>query len=140
MPERNPFFLIKIINDKFEAKGNNECQKAGLTLSQFRILDYLNSNPDRTVTQREMELKFQVSHPTINGILGRMEEKRLITTNLVREGKQQKQVFITAKGNEALNIMFTSRNKDDKALFRLFTPEELNQFEEYLNRVVDYLA
>lgn len=140
MKESNPFYLIKHIHDKFEAKGNSECQKVGLTISQFRILVYLTCHQDRTVTQREMELAFKVSHPTITGILRRMESNGFISTKLVQSSKMQKEVFLSDKGREALSKLDISRNKDDKALLSLFNPQELDQLENYLNRILDYLS
>jgi len=128
---------MKHINDRFEARGNSECQKVGLTLSQFRILVFLLMNEGRTVTQREMETEFKVSHPTICGILKRMEEKEFLTTEIVKEGKQQKYVYITEKGRAALKSMEASRNEDDAALLSLFTEQELAQFEDYLLRVLN---
>lgn len=139
MQKRNPFILIKNINDKFEAKGNNECQKVGLTLSQFRILVYLKVHNEKTVTQREIELEFKVSHPTITGILRRMEEKGFVTTNIIKAGKMQKEVFMTEKGAEALKMMDASRDEDDAALLNLFSEQELNQLGDYLHRIFEYL-
>lgn len=140
MKRKDPFILIKNIHDKFEAHGNNECQKVDLTLSQFRILVYLVTHTEKVVTQREIELDFKVSHPTINGILGRMEEKGLITTSLVKQGKQQKQVFLTEKGKETLKKVDKSRMEDTKALRELFSETELEQFSEYLSRMLSYCS
>lgn len=133
------FFMIKNIHDKFESRGNSECQQVGLTLSQFRVLLYLDMNPDKQVTQRELELEFKVSHPTITGILKRMEEKEFISTKIIRDGKQQKLVFITDKGRDCLEFTNKSLKKDDEAMSRMFSPEELAQLDNYLNRILDYL-
>lgn len=138
MTEINPFFSMKKIHDKFEARGNNECQKVGLTLSQFRVLMYITDHPQKTITQRELELDFQVSHPTITGILKRMEEKGFITTKIVREGKQQKLVFITEKGINALERTRENHKRDDEKLHDLFTDEEINTLENYLQRILTF--
>jgi len=140
MQNRTPFYLIKNINDKFEARGNIDCQKAGLTLSQFKILIYIKEHPDKIITQKEMEKAFNVSHATINGILTRMEDKGLVSTTLVRDGIQQKQVFITEKGNEAFEKMEKPRVGDEIELEKLFTKEELAQFGDYLSRVFEYIS
>lgn len=139
MHEENPFFLLKNINDKFEARGNSDCQKAGLTLSQFRVLIHLTENQNRAVTQKEMELLFRVSHPTITGILKRMEEKELITTEITKKGKTQKLVFITEKGKEALAKIDNSREADNKKLQQYFSQEEINNLDDYLHRILNFL-
>ncbi len=140
MQHKNPFYLIKNINDKFEARGNTECQKAGLTLAQFKILIYIKEHPDKLITQKELEKVFKVSHATINGILTRLEEKGFVSTSLVRDGIQQKQVFMTEKGNDAYEKMEIPRTADDIALEKLFTKKELNQFRDYLLRVFEYVS
>lgn len=139
MAKTNPFYLMKNIHDKFEARGNNECQKVGLTLSQFRVLMYLIEHPNKDVTQRELELSFRVSHPTITGILKRMEEKDLISTKIIKDGKQQKLVYMTEHGKEVLSKTHESRDKDDEKLQELFTEEEINNLQDYLLRILSFL-
>lgn len=140
MAGKNPFLIIKNIHDRFEAKGNIDCQKSGLTLSQFRVLAYLYDHSDRQVTQRELELDFKVSHPTITGILKRMEEKEFITTEILKSGIKQKIVRLTDKGTLALNHIREHIAADDEKIISLFTPEELNNLEDYLTRIYDYLS
>jgi len=135
----SPFFLLKPIHDRFEARGNIAGQKAGITHSQFRVLLYLNAHSDKIVTQHEMEIAFNVSHPTISGILKRMEENGFVKTQYVQEAKKQKQVFLTEKGKNAIKIMDKSKDHDDSELSKLFTEEELGQLEDYLKRILDYL-
>jgi len=140
MTKTNPFFLLKQINDKFEARANNVCQTVDLTLSQFRALIYLTEHSDSQVTQRQLEKEFNVSHPTINGILSRMEEKELITSRIIQEnGRMQKIISITAKGTVTLNKIKTSRDNDDQKMLDLFTEEELVQLKNYMNRIIGFL-
>jgi len=140
MENQSPFFLLKPIHDKFEARGNIAGQKAGITHSQFRVLLYLNEHSDRIVTQREMESAFNVSHPTISGILKRMEESGFIKTQFVQEAKKQKQVFLTDKGKNAIKIMDESKDSDELGMSKLFNEEELKQLEDYLKRILEYLS
>lgn len=140
MNRKNPLILIKHLHDRFEAKGNIECQKSGITLSQFRVLKYLTDHSEKTVTQKELELDFKVSHPSITGIIKRMEEKKLVYTELVKEGIQQKIVHITEEGISALNQMEKNIATDDEAIFKLFKPEEMDQLEDYLSRILEYIS
>lgn len=135
----NPYILIKNLNDKIEARGNNVCQKAGLTLAHFRILAYLLLHSETIVTQRELELEFKVSHPTISGILKRMEKNELVTTKILLTEKR-KQVFVTQKGKEAMDKMKEFMNQDHALLDSVFSEEELEQFGEYLTRMLNLLS
>ena len=136
MDNKKIFFLIKNIHDKFDARGNTDCKSAGLTISQFRVLVYLEEHSDKIVTQKELETIFKVSHPTINGIINRLEAKNFIETKMIKEaGKQQKQIFFAQKGQDALKNMKTNRINDDKTIDSNFTDEEKEQFTEYLERL-----
>lgn len=139
MINNNPLFLLKPINDKFEARGNAACQKAGITHSQFQVLLFLREHSNIIVTQKMLEVEFNVSHPTINGILKRMEENGFIKTQFVQEAKKQKQVFLTDKGYEAIKIMDASKDFDESNLIKIFSETELNQLQEYLTRLIEYL-
>ncbi len=139
MNKANPLFLFKTINDKFEARGNAACQKAGITHSQFQVLLFLSEHKNMIVTQKMLETEFNVSHPTINGILKRMEENGFIKTQFVQEAKKQKQVFLTEKGRSAIKIMNDSKDLDESNLMKIFSETELNQLQDYLTRILDYL-
>jgi len=132
--------MIKNIHDKFEARGNADCKKAGLTFAQFKVLIYLDDHKDKIVTQKELEVDFKVSHPTINGIISRLENNSFIETKMIKEaGKQQKQIFLTEKGSATLLNMKENKLHDDIMLKKKFTPEEINQFFEYLKRLYNAL-
>jgi DNA-binding MarR family transcriptional regulator len=140
MENKKIFILLKNLNDKFEAKGNADCQKEGLTLSQFRVLLFLEDNPGRIVTQKELEVVFNVSHPTINGIVNRLEKKNFISTHMVKEsGKQQKQIFLSQKGRDTIANMENRRHHDEDIIRDNFTVEESEKFAEYLERLLKSL-
>ena len=141
MENNKIFILLKKINDRFEAKANADCQKEGLTLSQFRVLIYLDINSNKIVNQKEMEVFFNVSHPTITGVIKRLEKKALITTNMIMEkGKQQKQIFISPKGKKSLSNMRKNQVHDDEMLKKHFSSEEIEKFTEYMSRLYQALT
>lgn len=140
MEAKDVFLLIKNIHDKFDSRANADCQTAGLTIAQFRVLLYLEDHPDSDVTQKELETVFKVSHPTINGILSRLESKNCIFTKVViKAGKQQKHIFLTTQGNMALKNMKDNRIHDEKMFETSFTDQEKKELEELLKRLYQIL-
>ncbi|MCR4735052.1 MAG: MarR family transcriptional regulator [Treponema sp.] len=136
MENKEILFMIKNIHDRFEARGNADCKEAGLTFSQFRVLIYLQDHKNKIVTQKELEVDFKVSHPTINGIISRLENNNFIETKIIKEaGKQQKQIFLTQKSSSALINMNKNQIHDDKMLSEEFTPEEMTKLLDYLKRL-----
>ena len=132
--------LIKQLNEKFEAKGTAACSKVGLTISQFRFLVYLKIHPDSQVTQREMEKFFKVSHPAVNGVLKRLEEKGFISTELITNGRTQKIVHLEKKGNEAVEIMDKIRNIDDENLSKEITSQEWEELYRILSKILNTIS
>jgi len=136
---QDTLFLIKQINDKFEAKGNANCKKAELTLSQFRFLMYLIDHKDSIVTQREMEKIFKISHPAVNGILKRLEEKQFISTKLTKESKTQKIINLEKKGFEAVMLIKEDRNTTDIQLEQIFDENDWNELRRLLMKIIEVL-
>jgi len=128
--------LLKQINDFFDKRGNATARNFGLTLAQFRVLMFLEHHKDTKVTQRLLEKEFGVSHPTINGIIKRLELKKYINCKFIQESKLQKYIFLTEEGQKALNAMKQSRIDDESVLSTKFTKEEKENFKNYLERIL----
>ena len=70
---------IKTLSILIEKKMNAQLVANGINLTgtQISILAFLYDH-QKTVTQKEIELKFKISHPTVRGII-----RRLVALNLV---------------------------------------------------------
>ncbi|MBP5601939.1 MAG: MarR family transcriptional regulator [Treponema sp.] len=132
--------LIKQLNDKFEAKGTAACSKFGLTLSQFRFLGYLKMHQETQVTQREMEKFFKVSHPAVNGVLKRLEEKGFVSTELINEGKTQKIVHLEQKGLSAVENMDKEKDNTDILLTEKISEKEWADLHKLLSKVIQTIS
>lgn len=73
MPQKDIGYLIKIINDKLKVKADADLKHSNLTLAQSRVLAFLDSRGGQA-TQKEIEFYLEVSHPTVVGIISRMEQ------------------------------------------------------------------
>ena len=65
--------LLKMITDKIKMRADADLAQQGLTLTQSRVLGYLDRSGGQA-TQKEIEGFLQVSHPTVAGVIGRMEQ------------------------------------------------------------------
>ena len=77
--------LLKMITDKIKMRADADLAQQGLTLTQSRVLGYLDRSGGQA-TQKEIEGFLQVSHPTVAGIINRMEQN-----GFVRPGGQTQQ-------------------------------------------------
>ena len=70
-------FKIKIISKLLTQNMNNSITSLDLTSSQARVLGYLCYRTQRqeTVYPRDIERHFRFTHPTVSGLLQRLEAK-----------------------------------------------------------------
>jgi len=92
----NISFLIKLIGDTIETKANKRLKPHGITLSQERILAYLYERKSEKTSQKDMEEYFQVTHPTIIGILKRLESKGLISSEVDEIDKRVRNISLSS--------------------------------------------
>lgn len=117
-------YMIKILNDTMEKHANEDFREIGLTFSQIKALNFISNSPNHETTQKELEDFFNVSHPTINGILKRLEEKGKIVTNISVNRRLTKIVHITDEGLEDCKKSESSRLKHESKVSKYLTPEE----------------
>jgi MarR family multiple gene transcriptional regulator MgrA len=128
-------FIIKLINDSIVAQVNLFLKPYEVTLRQLRILGYLHDNKDKLVTQKELEEELQVSHPTVVGLLKRLEKKGLIQTFLNPNKKTMKIVTLIEYEAELFKNINKEKEKFENKLLTGFTDAEKVQLEEFLIRL-----
>lgn len=100
--------LVKVLNTSIENYMNRQMAEFDLTASQGILLGYLDRNQARQICQKDLEIEFNLSHPTMCSILKRMEAKELIVTEALPSDKRFKRVLITDKG-VALHLQIHTR-------------------------------
>lgn len=95
-------YLIKNINDKLKVKGDADLKNFNLTLAQSRVFAFLHNSGGRA-TQKEIEVFLEVSHPTVVGIVARMEQNGHVTSWIDEHDKRNKIVKLTQQA-EALGM------------------------------------
>lgn len=126
--------LIKKINDLFRLKADTMMKKMNLTFSQMRVLDFLVRN-NGTARQKELEEHLQVSHPTVVGLVQRLEANGYVTTYLDPCCQRNKIISITKKAEE--NRLFMEKERLDglATLFDDFSKEEETEFLRLLEKL-----
>lgn len=124
MEDRKLGYLIKNINDKLKTKADADLKEHNLTLSQCRVLEFLNSRGGQA-TQKEIEDFLEVSHPTVVGIVNRMEQNGHLTCWVDGKDRRNKIVQITPQSAAFAHSM-TQRIDDSEArMLQSLTQEEI---------------
>ena len=124
-------YLLKVINDKLKAKADADFKKHNITLTQSRVLGFLEMKKGKA-TQKEIEDFLEVSHPTVVGIVSRLEKTGLIRTYPDPEDKRNKIVEATDKVKDIGREMRKKVAEHEKKLLRGLTKEQKKQLNEML--------
>ena len=115
--------MLKQITDRIKASADASLKIKGLTLSQVRVLEYI-SEKGGTVTQKSIEEYLDVAHPTVVGIVSRMEKNGYLVTYPDSADKRNKIVELTGKAAEmAQEVRGDIAAQEEKLLIGL-TEEE----------------
>lgn len=106
-----------------------------LTASQGHIMGFL-AHQDQPPCSRDIEDAFRMSHPTVSGLLSRLEKKGFIEFRPDEEDRRIKRIFILPKGRECLALMHDTIRQIEAQMVRDFTPEEKAQFSDLLTRAI----
>ena len=116
-------YLIKRINDKLKVRADAELKQYHLTISQSRVLVYLRSRGGQA-TQKEIETFLDVAHPTIVGLVSRMEQNGYVTCWPCEDGRN-KYVKLTAAGRSSLTkICSENMQASEEMLLAPLSPED----------------
>lgn len=125
--EQKVGYYIKSINDKIKTQADYNLQSNGLTLSQSRVLSFLHRSGGQA-TQKGIEDDLQVSHPTVVGLVKRMEKHGFLITFFDSKNGRNKIAKLTPKavllGNNMASVIDTQEDQMLKGLSK----DERKQF------------
>lgn len=138
MLKKDVGFLIKSINDKLTVKADAELKQHHLTMSQCRVFLYLSSRGGQA-TQKEIETYLDVSHPTIVGLVSRMEQNGYVMCWPCEDGRN-KNVKLTPQAEAIDKDMQKNMQTSEQMLLAPLSPTEREQLKELLLVVAEHLA
>ncbi len=133
--------LFKKVDEKLSQHVNTTLSALGVTFSQLRVLNFVAESENNETTQKEIETFLEVSHPTTNGIIKRLEAKELLTTQLtVKNGRMSKTVAITKKGLELCKSDVADRKSMEANFKSWLNADEYETFKEILKKLYKRLS
>ena len=106
-----------------------------LTAAQGRIMAYL-AHSKTPPCPRDIESEFHLSHPTVSGLLSRLEQKGFIQQRPDPDDRRCKRIYTLDKGTQCHELMHQTIQRNEQRLVEGFTPEEQEQFAELLRRAI----
>ncbi|MGM9634807.1 MAG: MarR family winged helix-turn-helix transcriptional regulator [Candidatus Avispirillum sp.] len=131
MPQRDIGYLIKNINDKMKVKADEDLKRCSLTLSQSRVVAFLDSCGGQA-TQKEIEIYADVSHPTVVGIVSRMEQKGFVTCGFDGKDRRNKTVRLTDRAEAIAAEMKLNIEKNERKMLASLSEDDTERLREML--------
>lgn len=135
----NMGMYIIMIHNQFKEQLNRSVEQIDLTTSQIHILFYLNHNENREVIQKDIEERFNLSNPTVTGIIKRLETKGFIERSVSSKDARSKKITMTEKSRKANKEMKKAMREANKNLLKDISEEELAILEGCFKKMLHNL-
>lgn len=128
-------FLVRILHRCTHQAMDSAMENMELTAAQGPIMAYL-AHAERPPCPRDLEAQFHLTHPTVSGILSRLEQKGFIELRTDPEDRRCKRIFVLEKGWQCHEVMHQTIQENERRIVDGFTPEEQEIFAELLQRAI----
>lgn len=129
---------IRVLENCAQQATNNALASMDLTAAQGHVMGFLNHR-ETPPCARDIEEAFQLSHPTVSGILSRLEQKGFIEMRPDPQDRRCKRIYVQEKGAQLHETMHQTIRSTEEKMVQDFTEEEKEQFELLLKRAIHNL-
>lgn len=129
-------YKIKMLNNALTQNMTKGITSLDLTCSQSFILRYLVMHQDAAVYSRDLEKNFDFSHPTVSGLLQRLEAKGFVVCAPDPADRRLKRITVTEKALKLNQEIRAQIEASEQALVAGFTEEEVQTLNALLDRVI----
>ncbi|MBQ6367579.1 MAG: MarR family transcriptional regulator [Erysipelotrichaceae bacterium] len=127
-------YLIKKISVHQKSGMDASLSSYNLTSSQLHVLFLLDRHGGE-MTQRTLEEALGVSHPTVVGLVSRLEKQGFITTEIDPDDRRHKKILPTEKALNLKEELGRARSENERKMTSGFSEKELKQLNEFLQRI-----
>ncbi|MBQ1289471.1 MAG: MarR family transcriptional regulator [Erysipelotrichaceae bacterium] len=127
-------YIIKKISVSQKAGMDASLSAYNLTSSQLHVL-FLLDRSGGEMTQKTLEEALGVSHPTVVGLVSRLEKQGFITTETDPDDRRHKKILPTEKALNLKEELSRARRENERKMTSGFSDKELKQLNEYLQRI-----
>lgn len=110
-----------------------------LTAAQGHIMGYL-AHRKTPPCCKDIEDAFHLTHPTVSGLLTRLERKGFIAFFPDPADKRCKRIRMLERGQRCTDTMARVIAENEERMVRDFTPQQRQVFSEYLQRAIENMG
>ncbi len=127
--------LLRFLHSAIDQSVSSSLENLDLTSAQGHIIGYV-AHRETPPCPKDIEEAFHLSHPTVSGLLSRLEKKDFIELRPDEKDRRCKRVYVRPKGTERLSRFHQTILETEEKIVQGFTPEEQVLFRSLLERAV----
>ena len=131
MEQNHVGYLLKQLSDKMQAYADASLKKYNVTFSQAQVLEFVPDQGGRA-TQKAIEDHLGVSHPTVVGLISRLEKSGFLHCYMDTADRRNKIVCMTPYAEKVDRLMRQARAVVDRRLTESLSQEEVKELERML--------
>ncbi len=131
--------MIRILHRSISQAVTGAMAEMDLTSAQGRIMGFLVKRGSPPCA-KDIEEEFNLSHPTVSGLLSRLERKNFIEFRPDAQDKRCKRIYILPKGEACNERIYHTILENERLIVRGFSEDEKVQFADFLTRAANNLG
>ena len=126
---------IKRLNAAFYQAANSAARRSGLTGTQAFVLGHL-ARQEGALCARDLEQCFGLRHPTVSGILQRLEGRGMIACTPDARDHRCKRIAVTPAGLQSVQQAEQALDAVEQAALGGFSPAQRAEFRQLLDQAI----
>jgi MarR family transcriptional repressor of mepA len=128
---------LRLLGNGFKQRFNNSLRQYDLTVSQFGVICFLQQHQGERIYIKKIGEVFNLTHPTVVGLINRLEEKGFVQTAQDPGNKKYRIISLTQKGLAIKARMDSGRDEMEHLILKGFSDEETKEFKRLLDKALD---
>ena len=138
--QRHLGMRVRILSQAIHTAIDRKLTALGLTGQQSFVLRFLSEHTGEPVYARDIEKRFNLTHPTVSGILQRLEAKGFLASEPDAADRRCKRVTMTPKAEECQKEIERHIQAIERTMLAGMTPEEAISFGRLLDLAYENLS
>ena len=126
---------LRILHWQFDQTVSGALAQMDLTAAQGQIMGFLSYRKVPPCS-KDIEEAFQLSHPTVSGLLSRLEKKGFIEFRPDPADRRCKRIYVLPKGHACHETIHRIIAENEAKVVNGFSEEEKQQFAALLQRAI----
>ena len=129
--------LVRILHWCCDQTMTEALNKMDLTASQGRLMAFVAHRGQQPTYARDVEQALHLTHPTVSGLLSRLEQKGFVELITDPDDRRSKRIVISEKGLACHERMHAVIIENESRIVQGFTEEEKTLLARLLQRAID---